>query len=68
MNSFITHPTLLFKQMCGIIILGDSMIIKAVIEKESARNRHMIEEYGQWAFHTEKILEYLTFVECKEIK
>ena len=31
--------------MCGIIILGDGMIIKAVIEKESARNRHMIEEY-----------------------
>ncbi len=24
--------------------------------------------HDQWAFHTEKILEYLTFVECKEIK
>ena len=24
--------------------------------------------HDQWAFHTDKILEYLTFVECKEIK
>lgn len=34
-----------FDSACGIIILGDNMIIKAVIEKEAVRNRHMIEDY-----------------------
>lgn len=32
-------------QICGIIILGDNMIIKAVVEREAVRNHQMIEEY-----------------------